>query len=207
MIYDISRELLSAPVYPGDPAPTRTILQSTALGDVCNLSALSMCAHSGTHIDAPRHFLEEGATVDRMPLDIGCGACQVVQADGVITGEAAERILQQVTAKRLLFKGAVTLDLSAAYVLADAALNLVGVEAQSVAAAHNCEAVHRCLLGRGVWLLEGLDLSAVEPGGYTLYALPLKIAESDGAPVRAILVGDTPLEVDAALFRHRPRRV
>ncbi len=198
-LWDISRELLAAPVYPGDPAPTITRLQQMSFGDTCNLTALSMCAHNATHLDAPRHFVPNGDGVDTVALDHCCGPCCVIAHDGVLTGDKAEELLARVpAAERVLFKGDVTVDTSAAYVLTDAGVRLVGVEPPSVAAADRSEAVHRHLLGSGVLILEGLDLSAVPEGAYFLFAAPIKIAEGDGAPVRAVLVDDEAIDVEPA---------
>lgn len=189
-LWDISRELTGAVVYPGDPAPRLTRIQQMELGDMCNLTALSLCAHNATHLDAPLHFIPEGEDISEIPLEACCGPCRVVEWEGVLLGDAAERLVARYPAKRWLFKGDVTIDISAAYVLADAAPLLIGVEAQSVAAPDRTEQVHRHLLGSGVLLLEGLDLSRVSPGEYTLYAAPIKIAGCEGAPVRALLTDD-----------------
>ena len=197
-LWDISRELLSAPVYPGDPSPAVTRLQQMTFGDTCNLTALSMCAHNGTHLDAPRHFVPDGDGVDAVALTHCCGPCRVIAHDGVLTGDTAEELLAKHPAERVLFKGDVTVDTSAAYVLTDAGVRLVGVELPSVAAADRSEAVHRHLLGSGVLILEGLDLSTVPEGPYFLFAAPLKIAEGDGAPVRAVLVDDEAIDVEPA---------
>lgn len=200
-LWDITRELTSAPVYPGDPAPQQTWVQQLALGDHCNLSALSMCAHNGTHMDAPLHFIPDGATIDRVPPEVFCGPCRVAAFDGLLTGDAAEQLLEREPAERLLFKGDMSIDISAAYVLGDAGLRLVGVEAQSVATAAQTAAVHRHLLGSDVILLEGLDLSAVPEGRYFLVAAPLKIAGCEGAPVRAVLIEQEALELEPAFSR------
>ena len=202
-ILDISRELLGAPVYPGDTAPQLHRRQQMKLGDRCNLSDLHLCLHNGTHMDAPRHFLPDGDGIDAIPPDVFCGACSVVACDdGVLLGDAAERLLAGGVEPRLLLKGAVTLDVSAAFVFADAGLRLIGVEGPSVATSYCEEAVHRQLLGAGVTVLEGLDLSAATVGRYTLCAAPLKIAEADGAPVRALLFDGESLDVEP-LFRKR----
>lgn len=200
-LWDISRELMGAPVYPGDPAPQRTWIQQMALGDSCNLSALSLCAHNGTHLDAPLHFVPDGDAVEAVPLSVCCGPCRVVAAEGLLTGDAAERLTARFPCERLLLKGDVRVDISAAYVLADAQLRLVGAEAPSVATASGDEAVHRHLLNSGICLLEGLDLSAVPEGTYFLFAAPLKIAGCEGAPVRAVLADSEPLEVEPAFTR------
>lgn len=200
-LWDITKELTAAPVYPGDPVPQRRWVQQLSMGDHCNLSALSMCAHNGTHMDAPLHFIPDGDAIDQVPPGVFCGPCRVVAFDGLLTGAAAEDLLEQHPAERLLFKGEMSLDVSAAYVLADAALRLVGVEAQSVATAAQTEPVHRHLLGSGVILLEGLDLSAVPEGTYFLVAAPLKIAGCEGAPVRALLFEEESLELEPAFAR------
>lgn len=197
-LWDVSRELTEAPVYPGDPAPTVTRLQQMAFGDTCNLTALSLCAHNGTHLDAPLHFVPDGDGIEAVSLTHCCGPCRVIAYDGVLTGDKAEHLLQKHSAERVLFKGNVTVDTSAAYVLSDAGVRLVGVESPSVAAADRCEAVHRHLLSCGVLILEGLDLSAVAEGPYFLFAAPIKIAGCDGAPVRAVLVDDEALDVEPA---------
>lgn len=200
-LYDISRELMGSPVYPGDPMPQRQTLQDMALGDTCNLSALSLCAHNGIHMDAPLHFVPDGAAVDEIAPEDCCGVCRVVAFEGLLLGDEAERLLAAAPCERLLFKGDMSLDVSAAYVLADAGLRLVGVEAPSVATAARTEAVHRHLLGYGVCLLEGLDLSAVPEGVYFLFAAPLKIAGCEGAPVRALLLDRDEMDVEPAFVR------
>ena len=93
-IYDISQEVFSCRVYPGDPEPKKNILYSTDKGDVCNLTEFSMCAHNGTHIDAPYHFFEEGKTVDMLPLSKTVGEACVVGHTGDITEEDAKNILK-----------------------------------------------------------------------------------------------------------------
>ena len=201
-LWDISRELTAAPVYPGDPAPILTRLQQLSLGDTCNLTEVTMCVHNATHLDAPRHFMPDGAGVEEVALSHCCGDCRVVAFDGVLTGDVAERLVERHSARRLLFKGNMVIDTSAAYVLADAGVRLVGVEGPSVAAADRSEAVHRHLLGSGVLLLEGLDLSAVSEGDYFLFAAPIKIAGCDGAPVRAVLVDDEAIDIEPA-FKKR----
>lgn len=187
-ILDISRELLTAPVYPGDPAPRLEPLCRTDYGDVCNTSSLHACLHNGTHLDAPRHFVPDGADVAAVPLAACAGECQVVAFDGLLLGAQAEAILARLRQPRLLLKGQAELSPSAAFVLADAGLTLLGVEGQSVAGAECTVTVHRQLLDAGVLLLEGLDLSGVEEGTYFLIAAPLKIAGADGSPVRAMLL-------------------
>ena len=184
---DITRELLSAPVYPGDPAPHMEELRRMRLGDECNVSALYACLHNGTHLDAPRHFVPDGQAIDDVPLTACVGECSVVEGEGLLLGAQAEELLPKLK-KRVLFKGQVQISPSAAFVLSDAGLELIGVEAQSVSPPECTAAVHRQLLGAGLVLLEGLDLSRAAPGTYVLFAAPLKITGADGAPVRAVLL-------------------
>ena len=113
----------------------------------------------------------------------------MVAFDGVLLGDEAERLLRRVgVAERMLFKGTATISQSAAFVLTDAGVRLIGVESDSVAPAAETGVVHRALLSQQVVLLENLDLSAVEEGDYFLFAAPVKIAGADGAPVRAVLI-------------------
>lgn len=184
---DITRELLSAPVYPGDPAPHMEELRRMRLGDECNVSALYACLHNGTHLDAPRHFVPDGQAIDDVPLTACVGECSVVEGEGLLLGAQAEELLPKLK-KRVLFKGQVQISPSAAFVLSDAGLELIGVEAQSVSPPECTAAVHRQLLGAGLVLLEGLDLSRAAPGTYFLFAAPLKITGADGSPVRAVLL-------------------
>ncbi|MCI9414459.1 MAG: hypothetical protein HFJ79_04660 [Clostridiales bacterium] len=190
-LLDISRELTRAPVYPGDPEPSLRPLSRLSLGDPCNLSAMDMCLHNGTHLDAPLHFVPDGADAAQTPLDVCVGECYVIPFDGVLLGAQAEEITDRLHPERLLFKGEMEISPSAAFVLSDAGVKLVGVEAPSIAPSESVAAVHRQLLGRGVHLLEGLDLSSVQEGYYFLFAVPLKIAGADGAPVRAVLLERT----------------
>lgn len=186
-LHDITRELFAAPVYPGDPAPELTPVSRIEWGDAFNLSAVSLGSHSGTHLDAPLHAFSEGEDVAAAPLDACVGECTVVAFDGVLLGAQAEELLPRCH-PRILFKGRVQISPSAAFVLSDERVRLIGVEGTSVAAPE-CEGpVHRQLLGGGPVLLEGLDLSRVHPGDYFLFAPPLKAAGADGAPVRAVLV-------------------
>jgi len=183
---DISREWLSAPVYPGDPEPRLEKLSDMHFGDVCNTSQITACVHTGTHIDAPLHFFEGASDITSIPLSVCCGDCCVIEAKGTLVGEHLEQYTW-VLPKRVLFKGNVHLSQSAAFVLIDAGVKLVGVEGTSVAPSTEEAEVHRLLLSSGVAILEGLDLSSVKTGQYWLQAAPIKIAGSDGAPVRALL--------------------
>lgn len=184
---DITREWTSAPVYPGDPAPELTMLQSVTMGDAFNVHAFSGCLHNGTHMDVPLHAMPQGMDTASLPLEYGVGECLVVAFDGVLLGDQAERLLPRLQ-ERVLFKGNMTISQSAAFVLGDAGLKLIGVESPSVASPEEDIAVHRQLLMNDVALLENLDLSAAQPGLYYLLAAPLKIAGGEASPVRAILL-------------------
>ncbi len=188
-IYDISQEVFNCAVYPGDPAPAREVLASLDAGDVCNLTAFSMCAHNGTHVDAPAHFIAGGKTVDALPLDALIGKAIVISHAGDITASDAHRMLEMAgNIKKLLIKGNATLTLEAARVMAAAGLDLFGNEAQTVGPESAPMAVHLCLLGAGVVLLEGIRLSHVSDGVYLLHAAPLNLGGADGAPCRANLI-------------------
>lgn len=195
-IYDISQELLGCVVFPGDPAPRAEQLHSIEKGDLYNLTALSMCAHNGTHVDAPFHFYRDGDTVEQLPLSKMVGYAYVAEHEGALSAVDAERILQQArlldgeAAKRILVKGKATLTLEAAEVLAEAAVELFGNESQTVGPEDAPMEVHLKLLGIGTVLLEGIRLQEVPEGVYLLNAAPLSIAGADGAPCRAILIQD-----------------
>jgi len=186
-IIDISRELMSAPVYPGDPTPKIKLLSRIDLGDGANTSALDICAHNATHIDAPLHFVPGGADIADVELEVCVGECSVVEFEGVLLGTHAEDMAPGLH-PRVLFKGDMEISPSAAFVLSQSGIKLVGVEAQSVAPVECSGAVHRQMLGEGMVLLEGLDLSQVKAGNYFLFAAPLKIKGCEGSPVRALLI-------------------
>lgn len=183
---DISRELFAAPVYPGDPPPTYTRLLTHEAGQNCQLTALSLSAHAGTHIDAPLHFLHQGTDIAQLSLERCIGDCTVTDAPPLLTQEAAQALVRGAQ-PRLLLRGEFAWTEAGAAVLAAHCL-LVGVEGQTVGAADAPAPVHRILLQRDVVILEGLDLSQAAAGQYLLCAAPLKIAGCDGAPCRAVLL-------------------
>jgi arylformamidase len=193
-LYDISQELFSCVVFPGDPAPKREILSSMEAGALYNLTALSLCAHNGTHIDAPYHFIKEGKTVEELPLSKTVGWAYVTQESGLLSAEDAHRILKDAasahpeSAKRILIGGKVTVTEEAARVFADADIDLLGNESQTVGPEDAPMQVHLTLLGADVVLLEGIRLGEVPTGVYLLSAAPISLAGSDGAPCRAILI-------------------
>ena len=187
-IYDISQEVFSCAVYPGDPRPEKQVLCSTGAGDLYNLTAFSMCAHNGTHIDAPFHFLADGKTVDRLPLDSFVGDCYVARHRGDVTAADAVAILEKSgNAERLLIAGDATVTAEAAEVFAER-LKLLGNESQTVGPQNAPMEVHKILLGREVVLLEGIVLTDIPEGHYLLNAAPLNLKDADGAPCRAWLM-------------------
>lgn len=188
-IYDISQEVFSCDVYPGDPKPEKKTLCATENGDLYNLTAFSMCAHNGTHIDAPFHFIGDGKTVDQMELEIFVGDCYVARHHGDVSPEDAVAILHQAAGiPRILIAGAATVTGEAAEVFGDAGIYLLGNESQTVGPENAPMQVHMPLLSRGVALLEGLRLTDVPQGQYFLSAAPLCLAGADGAPCRAYLM-------------------
>ena len=193
MIYDITQELFSCKVFPGDPAPKREILGEISKGDIVNLTAFSMCAHNGTHVDAPAHFLADGKTLDEIDPSVFLGDCYVAHHEGDVTAEDARRMLAKAAAagagERLLIGGKATLTIEAARVLADARLKLYGNESQTVGPENAPMAVHLALLGADVVLLEGVVLGHVPEGKYLLSAAPLNLGGCEGAPCRALLMG------------------
>lgn len=188
-IYDITQELFSCAVYPGDPKPERSILLSTAAGDVCNLTALKLCAHNGTHIDAPFHFLCDGKTVDRLSLEAFVGECYVARHNGDVTDGDAQRILSSAKGvRRILIAGDATVTAPAARVFAESGILLLGNESQTVGPHDAPMEVHLILLKKEIVLLEGVVLQSVPEGFYFLSAAPLNLGGADGAPCRAYLI-------------------
>lgn len=163
-------------VWPGDPPFRLQPVTALARGDSSNVTALSMCLHTGTHIDAPRHYIEGGAAVDEMPPEAGIGPARVAALANLKSARRGERLL-------LKTGGSAGLSEEAARSLAAAGVRLLGIDALSIGS----DPVHRILLGAGLWIVEGLDLSRVAPGRYDLVCLPLRIPGADGAPARALL--------------------
>lgn len=193
-VYDISQEVLGCAVYPGDPVPQREILQSMERGDLYNLSSVSMCAHNGTHVDAPAHFLKKGKTIDAVDLSAFVGLAYVAEHEGVVAAENAVEILRKARCterdayRRILIKGNAVVSVEAAEIFAGEDILLLGNESQSVGPLDAPVAVHKTLLARGIALLEGIRLRTVSEGVYFLSAAPLNIAGAEGAPCRAVLI-------------------
>ena len=193
-IYDISQEIFGCQVYPGDPTPQKRVLSSMEKGDLYNLTAFSMCAHNGTHIDAPFHFIKNGKTVDSIGLDTFIGMAYVAEHNGIVSADDATEMLEKAkkqnsdAAKRILIKGEAEVSAEAAKVFAESNILLLGNESQTVGPENAPMEVHLILLGAGVVLLEGIRLSEVSEGVYFLNAVPLNLSGSDGSPCRAVLI-------------------
>src|SRR5215475_1933431 len=204
-IYDITAPLSpSLPVYPGDPEVTITPIAQLRWGDVANVSRLVLSSHTGTHLDAPRHFFEGGLTIDSLDLRLLMGPARVCAFPHATTHLTADdlRPLGLASIQRLLLQtpntalwekqgfqaNYIALTESAAHLLVEMGVRLVGIDYLSVDAFERQDfPVHHILLGAGIVILEGLDLRAVPPGAYELLALPLLLQDGDGAPVRALL--------------------
>ena len=193
-IYDISQEVFGCEVYPGDPHPEKNTLKSMEKGEKYNLTAFYMCAHNGTHVDAPFHFINDGKKLDEISLEAFVGMAYVAEHQGVVTKEDATKIIEKAqkenpeAAKRILLKGDVEVSLEAANVFAASDILLLANEPQAIGPQEAPMAVHLELLAANVVLLEGIRLSEVSEGVYFLNAAPLNLSGADGSPCRAILV-------------------
>ncbi len=207
-IYDISLTISpSLPTWPSDPKIELVQFEAMDAGATVNVTRINSSVHIGTHVDAPYHFLKDGITVEMLPLDVLTGPCYVVQLpDGVdaITAEVLERTEITRDMKRILFGTSnshlwargetkfqeefVAITEDGAEWLVQHGVQLVGVDYLSVSPFNDSEPTHKTLLRAGVVVVEGLNLCNVTRGFYDLYCLPLKIAGSDGAPARAILI-------------------
>ena len=193
-IFDISQEVFTCTVFPGDSQPVRHIAETIKGGSICNLTNISMCTHNGTHVDAPYHFYDDGKTVDQINLEAVIGKCYVTFHDGDVTAADAEAILVRAadlnkeSAKRILIGGEATVTPDAARVFAEHRIFLIGNESQTVGPLNAPAEVHYELLGKEIVLLEGIRLGHVEEGVYMLNAAPLNLGRSDGSPCRAVLI-------------------
>lgn len=205
-LYDISLTISEElPTWPGDPPIKLEKTSQISWGDASNLTHISTSVHVGTHVDAPDHFLGNGDTVENIPLDLLVGPTEVIELSPM--GHITEVDLREAGIRgkdaRLLFKTGnsqlwaegfrefqedfIALDPGAAAYLVACGIKVVGVDYLSVAPYPDPEPTHRILLEAGVLIIEGLDLSRIEPGPYKLLCLPLKIGDSDGAPARVLL--------------------
>ncbi|NOZ71607.1 MAG: cyclase family protein [Chloroflexi bacterium] len=206
-IYDISLPISpNIVVWEDDPHVTLTQVSHLDRGDIATLSTISCSVHTGTHVDAPCHFIAGGASVESLDLYTLVGPAWVADAEGIPLITAAfldtldlpphlERLLlRSDNSKRQLLNDTsfhrdyVALAADAASWLVEKGIKLVGVDYLSVAPFQQIEATHHILLGAGVVVVEGLNLQNIEPGLYQFYCLPLRIVGSDGAPARAILI-------------------
>ena len=202
---DISVPLQTGLVrWPGDPPFKIRRIADLARGDACNVSVLSLPAHLGTHLDAPLHFLANGPAIDRLPLDATLGPARVVNIRSRTAVSVEELRGHRIRrGERLLLRTRnsgrawwrqrfrrdfVHVTRDAAGYLAERRVRCLGIDCLSVGApTPEGEEVHRILLGAGIWIIEGLDLSKVMPGRYRLICLPLRLVGGDGAPARAVL--------------------
>ncbi len=207
-LYDVSLTFETGmPVWPGDPNLILERVSKIEAGDDVNMSQLSMSVHTGTHVDAPFHFLANGKTVDQLSLSDLTGRAYVLYLPdaATITADQLRRAEIPPRTRRILFKTRnsnywaqktpgfqtdfVALSVDAAEYLVERGFRLVGVDYLSVAPYDDSIPTHQVLLKAGVILVEGLNLAAIPPGRYTIYCLPLKLAGVDGAPARVILIG------------------
>lgn len=209
-IYDISLTISpDIPVWPGDPAVLIERIAKIEDGANANVSRMIMGVHTGTHVDAPFHFLPEGSCVEQLPLDVLVGPSFVLdlqQEVDVITSQILEKSNIPADTRRLLIKtrnsnywapseavfqtGFAGISKDGAEFLVKLGIKLIGIDYLSVAPYKQSRPTHEALLKAGIVVVEGLNLSEIQQGYYTLYCLPLKLAGSDGAPARAILISD-----------------
>ena len=208
--YDISVTLMNGfPVWPGDPEFKLEQFSSIEDGAEANVSRLSMPVHAGTHMDAPYHFIQGGKTIEELPVEVLIGPAQVIQlADSVkvITRDLVRRAGIQSGIERVLFKTGnsqywihasgqfhpdfTAMDADGAQAIVELGIKLVGIDYFSIAPFDASVPTHTVLLMNGVVILETCNLSQVEPGLYTLAALPIKLGGCDGAPARAVLISN-----------------
>ena len=194
-LFDVSVPIREGMVtYPGDPVVRMERAAAIANGDVVNLTRMDLGLHSGTHVDAPVHFIDGAPGVDSVPLDALVGPCEVVEVPDLsresvaAAPEGAARVLFKTPNSQLWERDEFAddfarLDADAASLLVERGVRLVGVDYLSV----GDERAHHALLEAGVVPVEGLDLRGVEPGSYELICLPLRVVGADGAPARALL--------------------
>jgi arylformamidase len=203
-IYDVTLPLFDGmPGYPGDPAVSVRPHCAIAQGDPCNTSLIALGSHAGTHIDAPRHFIDGAESVDQLALERLVGPARVAEVrvagdidavalQGIITPRCRRLLLKTRNSARPLADrfapGYAAFTAAAARLLAETGLLLIGLDGPSADPDHatDCPA-HRTLLRAGVVIVENLDLAAVPPGEVELLCLPLRLVGLDGAPVRVLL--------------------
>ena len=188
-LYDISTDILTAQVYEGDPKPTLEYIKSVENGDDYNLSVLSTCMHTGTHVDSPFHYDSDGCKIEEMKLSVFYGKCTVVTIKGILTGEDMERLLPYCKRRLLLHgDGEAFLSYSAAVVIADSDICLIGTDGISVSTGFDEYRTHMEFARANIAVLEGLNLAGIRDGEYTLCAFPVKVSGAEAAPCRAVLM-------------------
>lgn len=195
------------PTWPGSPGVSTVPLLRRGNGDIANASELRMDVHCGTHVDAPRHFVDDGKTIDQIQLSQLSGRALVIQVPSHITeigaSELASAVGDDTSVRRLLLRTAnseqeglyerpfyedyAAVSPDGAVWLADRAIDLVGIDYLSIQRFHDPPDTHEILLGADVAILEGLNLAAVEPGWYDLHCLPILIHGAEAAPARVAL--------------------
>lgn len=204
-IYDVSVPISpEMPVYPGDPKISIEVRESIAKGAPCNVSSISLGSHTGTHIDPPYHFIESGIKVDQIPLNLLMGRTRIVETTAKCIDKSVLKEIELDDCIRLIFKTRnsylwnstafaqdyVYVTPEAADILVSSGIKLVGIDYLSIEQYGSTTfQTHKTLLGNGVIIIEGLNLSEVDPGNYEMICLPLKIKDADGAPARVVLRG------------------
>ncbi len=191
-IIDISKDVMTSAVFPGDPTPRFEMVKEIGSDCAYNLGKIDMCLHNGTHMDAPLHFLPNGTDITQLSPEIFFGPCVVVEvATEMITGAFVEEYFPR-NAKRILVKsnGKAVFHESAASELSHLGYVLVGTDGMTVEPEGSDGRTHRMFMVDGIALLENLDLSNVKSGDYFLSAAPIKIGGAEASPVRALLVSD-----------------
>jgi arylformamidase len=204
-IYDISVTVPVAPVFPGDPITRLSRVANIKDGSKCNLTEVSMCLHAGTHADAPLHFVDGAASIEKLSPSLFVGKTRLVtiyKKEGNIEAADLKHFGIQ-SGERLIIKTHNSIDghiadpefytdfcalaPSAAQYLVDCGVSLVGIDYASIGQGDSNTQTHRILLAAGIAVLEWLDLSSVKDGRYFLSAAPIKIAGAEGSPTRALL--------------------
>ena len=201
---DVTRPItIGMQVWPGDPAPEIVQTRFMDKGDSYNLSKVALSVHTGTHMDAPRHFVRDGVPMDDLPLDAVIGEVRVIQINDPVAVRPAEPPADIAAGERILFRTRNSTELwakpgfqedfvyisnEAAKVLASRGVKTVGIDYLSIGGFHDdLVETHETILGAGIWVIEGLDLSQIEPGSYEMVCLPLKLAAVEGSPARVVL--------------------
>jgi arylformamidase len=201
---DVTRPVTAGMVHwPGDPDVAIDKVADMARGDVCNVTRMSLCVHAGTHMDAPAHFLRDGAGMETVPLDVLMGPVRVIPIEDPVSIrraelekhhiQAGERVILRTSNISIPFNSEFRMDFvyiaeDAAKYLAEKKVSMVGVDYMSVGGFYqDMVETHVALLKAGIWIVENLDLTEVEPGDWEIICLPMKLVGSDGAPARVLM--------------------